>query len=1203
MAFGCVSAFAQEVFPRTSPRAGFIVSAKGGEELQFPAEPSWRPAFVRQDIIGGDTLRTGEIGTLGLTFADQTTIRVGRLSTLVVNEVATSGGSTELTLPSGSVWARASRGGSGVTVKTPAASAAIRGTDWSLAVVGDRTSLVVLEGVVVFSNPQGSVTVHQGEGATARIGERPTKTVLVRPDDREQMMFYLELRGLFRSLPAGNLDGAARRAERSRLAAIPAETRTTEDWIAVAENGLGYDRRDVVVQAVAEARSRLGGRPNARLDLVEAMLAASAKRYEEAARLFSRAAAGTGGRQKVTARCGYYAASVLADPKRDLTLPKTGSADQDVCAAYVTAFGTGLEDAEKILRQSEQRSPDHLLSSLLSAQVSLLLNRRDEMRATVARMVATDPDSPETLLASGYLKLSIDSDIEGAVADFSRGVEIAPGDAELWNGLGLAQSERDATREAEFAFRQAIEADPDDALGYSNFATFLLDQSRVEEAGALLDKALALDPSFSAAYTAKGRYFLQKGDEAKALEFLLAGSAADPAAAQGLLALAIGQYQSGDLEVAAQALDNADRLDRNDPITSMVRTAIAVDQLQADAAITHAREAVRRYRNRGGYFAALASTRSGGSYLGQAYRLLGLEDWGRFYTDRVFDPFSGTGYFDQSAAYRPNIFFSRPTLDQIQGEVSDAAGSLVLQGLFFDPLAVSGRLGRIDLLRRPFLDAEVGGSVIHRDGRTGWGQEASVQAFSNVPVPTSISLTFNRERTSNPDGFGGENSYLASGFVGMQPNAENRFLFWGTLSSASPDLFALNLAQFDSDEQTVKSYQVGAGWSHTFSYQNVLTGAVVATRARDVQDRYQFSSTIDPVFGLLLTNEMIFNQRTRADTITGALGHTFGWGDFTLRTGIEAQRGRIDSFTATSITFAIPGIGLSISDDVSQEDSVYFNLGRAYTNLMWQPSDRFEMEAGVQAHLIDIRSGSRDTYVDPRIGAAFSPANGHWLRAAWRRDTETSAGFTLSPITTVGLLPHALPVSLGGRRDTTALRWDAEWTPHIFTAVEYQNQRARDLDIPFPDNLDQYALEEGRIDYITATANIWLTHGIGVFGTVGVADSSTDDGAGGDIDLPFVPKRFGRAGVTFVHPSRIRFSLIENYIGSRFDAPGGIEVDAVWTTDAMASYETPDRRFLFSLSALNLFDEQYDLVAARPGNNEAVPGTGRTFAGSLKVRF
>src|SRR5919112_6709779 len=168
LALCLADAQAQSPLPRQAPAAGAIVAAKGGEEMRFVREDLWRAAQLQQSLVGGDTLRTNAIGNLAILFKDQTQIRVGRNSTLTVNDVAGSGdANTQLSLQAGNIWARAARGGSGVDVKTPAAVAAIRGTDWSLSVEGGRTSLIVLEGVVELSNAQGSVTVRQGEGAVA----------------------------------------------------------------------------------------------------------------------------------------------------------------------------------------------------------------------------------------------------------------------------------------------------------------------------------------------------------------------------------------------------------------------------------------------------------------------------------------------------------------------------------------------------------------------------------------------------------------------------------------------------------------------------------------------------------------------------------------------------------------------------------------------------------------------------------------------------------------------------------------------------------------------------------------------------------------------------------------------------------------------------------------------------------------------------
>jgi hypothetical protein len=115
-------------------------------------------------------LRTNANGQLAILFADHTQVRLGRNSALQVKQMSATG-DTVLNLQSGTMWGRAQRGGQGLTVETPAAAAAIRGTDWTLTVKGDQTSLIVLEGRVQLKNELGSVDVAQGEAAVATIAQ------------------------------------------------------------------------------------------------------------------------------------------------------------------------------------------------------------------------------------------------------------------------------------------------------------------------------------------------------------------------------------------------------------------------------------------------------------------------------------------------------------------------------------------------------------------------------------------------------------------------------------------------------------------------------------------------------------------------------------------------------------------------------------------------------------------------------------------------------------------------------------------------------------------------------------------------------------------------------------------------------------------------------------------------------------------------
>ncbi|WP_162559236.1 tetratricopeptide repeat protein [Microvirga sp. 17 mud 1-3] len=1189
---------AQTPVPRPTPVAGSIVAAKGGEELRFVREDLWRAAEVRQDVVAGDVLRTNGIGNLAILFADQTQIRVGRNSTLTVNEVASAtSGTTELSLQSGTVWARAARGGTGVNVKTPAAVAAIRGTDWSLSVDGSgKTALVVLEGVVELSNAQGSVTVRQGEGAVASIGQAPTKYILVNSDDREQMLFYMTLRDAFTSLPTSNLTGPALRAERARIEAVPPQARRAEDWLSLAEIALYLDGRTVAEQALAEARSRgLSASQRARADLVEGVLASLQRRWQDAAGSFSRAERGLDPKRRTIASFGRYISLSLANPKKAYAEPRAAGNDPvaALAHAYVVAFKQDLAAAAEVVRAAEKRFPNDTRIAVAAARIAFALNRREEMRTSIARAKAIDPDDPDVIVADSSIRGDIDGEYKAAVGELRKAAAIAPGHSDLWNTIGLFESTRDAPLAAEEALRRAIAADPDNPVAYANLAILLLDQSRVEEARALIDKALALDPSFSTGYIALGRYLLQTGETAKGIEAILAGSTANPAYSQGLLATAIAYYQNGDDTLALQALDNADRLDPNDPVVSIARTAIALDQYKADEAILAAREAVRRFRQRGGDFAGLAVNRQAGSYPAQAYRFLDLNEWARFYGDRVFDPFTASSYFDQAVARRPTFLTTRPQISSILSDDSDlTAFNLSVQGLFFDPLAVSGRVRRQDLLRRPFVDTELEGNLFVRDNRVGWGASGTVQGFSNLPLPTSFYLSAGRTQIDARETIDKEAADNASLFIGMAPSAADRFLIFGSAVKVEPPLLRIDRpTRYYAADQELTSMQAGAGWSHSFADRNVLTAAVYANRGID--RRISESLNADVPF-LILAERQWTSARTEG--VVAAVNHSVAFGDLTLRYGYEGQFGRSFAGAFGRAVVSSPLADEPISTDTGNRNDADFKANRLYADLFWRPSDRFEAQAGVQRSFADLGTERSDTSVSPRLGIAVSPVEGHWLRAAYRQDGILPLAFTLSPISTVGLVPNALPLALGGRMNTLALRWDAEWTPHIFTAVEYQRQDVRQLDLPLSNTFDSLSVGKARIERLAATANLWLGYGMGVFGTVGVTNTDVRSEEAPGLDVPFVAGHFARAGITFVHPSRLKLTLAETFVGDRTGNLAGTRLDDYWTTDASITWETPDRRLLVGFTVVNMLDRDYEIA---PG----VPGLGRTFAATMKARF
>ncbi|HTV71780.1 MAG TPA: tetratricopeptide repeat protein [Rhizobiaceae bacterium] len=1221
-----------DVFPRASSAAGSVIARKTGEEVQFIDLPAWRSVDINQDLLVGDLLRTNAYGNLAVLFADNTQIRVGRNTTLVVKELV-AGGDTILGLEEGAIWGRAEAGGESITIETPAAAAAIRGTDWSMQVEGDKTALVVLQGLVEFSNEFGSVSVAEGEAAVATIGSAPTKIIIVDPDDREQMLFFLSIRTSFNFLPVSPLPSRDMRAERERIAAIPEAARTAEDWLTLAEVAFSYDGRQAGLAAAAKAREfRLTASQRARLDFLDAQVAGAEQRYADAATLFARAQRGLDPRRRAVAAYGGYFARSLADPSRVEQPPSIsgGGPYASIAAALTAGFLQDIPAAIEVLKRAEQQYPDDPTLPAIRAQFALLIDDREQVKEAVDRAFALDPDDPTALEARANYRSGIESDLEGAHDDLTRAVGIAPGSTTIWNALGLVESTRGAEREAEAALLKAIELDPQDPVSHANLAILYLDQDRLDEAKTEIDKALGYDPSFDIGLVARGRYYLQTGELDKAMQDLLAGSTANPAYSQALLMLAAGYYESGDLEPAAQAMENADRLDPNDPVTSSFDAVVAIDDYDADRAIASAQETMKRSRARGGDFASASANRDAGSVLNNAFRLQGLDAWGRYYGDVVLDPFNASGYIDQTIAGSANPFFydlnhSDMTVDPT---ANDTAFSSFLQGLMLDPAMLSGRSRGANLFRRPFFEGAVGGGFINKGDDWGWTAEAEVQGYAANPFPWSFYGKLNAERsedfrTYTPPGLADPTvqfslpyeNFSGTGYLAARPTPYDRVVAFVDIRDndfmlddgafilttpipLAPGLPPLVAAAYEHDVKD-KTGATGVAWSHTFGYRNVANVALFGSGFRRSSDEFLLALTDvgGGVVPLATTDLTVTSNQT---SYLAAANHIYGVGDLTLRYGIEVgaiDLTRVDNETITIFDPFDPLAPVIDVDTTITTTDVSLILGRAYLDAVYEITPDLKIEAALfGTHLAD--DGASITRAEPRAGVAWSPIDGHYLRAGFMRQTEAINGTTLAPIGVLGLQANQVPLGLGGYADSFMARWDAEWTSRLFTSVDFQHQDLTGLSIPIPASLSTIDIASGRLDRASATANVWLGGGFGAFGTLAWSDSKDTDptsfGFGGP--LPFVPELSARAGLTFVHPSNVKVTLAATYVGERDGSPGGDALDPYWTTDAFLTWEPFDKRFSLELAGYNLFDQDF-LVAPN------TPGWGRTFTGKFKVRF
>ena len=168
--------------------AGEIVSLQGRGEFREPAETRWRNAFIRQKLGEGNFVRTGDASRMGVLLADQTQVRLAANSMIQIKQVGDGRDrGTVLNQNAGRSWTQSKNVPNRLTVETPSALAAIRGTDWELVVGEDGSStLTVLSGEVLLSNDQGSVSIGAGEQGRAQKGVAPVKRVLSNPRERVQ---------------------------------------------------------------------------------------------------------------------------------------------------------------------------------------------------------------------------------------------------------------------------------------------------------------------------------------------------------------------------------------------------------------------------------------------------------------------------------------------------------------------------------------------------------------------------------------------------------------------------------------------------------------------------------------------------------------------------------------------------------------------------------------------------------------------------------------------------------------------------------------------------------------------------------------------------------------------------------------------------------------------------------------------------------
>lgn len=1137
--------------------AAEIVSLQGPGDQRAATQEDWRPARAAQALAAGDFVRTRDAARMALLFADQTQVRLHQNTVLQVKALAAAGqGTTTLRLEAGRAWTQTRRPpGSPLELQTPAATAAIRGTDWHISVEPDgRTLLTVLSGTVEFGNPQGTLTLSANEAAYAEVGKAPVKLVLVQPRDSVQWVNALQPDPL------------------PHLAAEPLPT-ALEPVRAALAAGQTDNARSTLTQVRTQAPAAWGA-------ALELAIALQAGQWQEARTL---------AQQQMPQRPPLPVWLMQSD----LLLM-----DGESQAAVAT-----LQDAL-------QQWPAHpaLLAQLARAQ--LLQDRAGDAAATLAQ---GQTPHPELALARGALARR-QGDAPSTLAAYTEATQLAPQDPRGWLGLGSAHTEREDTIPARQHLQQALALAPHLAQAQGERGTLETFANRFADAESAFQTALQDQNADYVALTGLGLLRLKQGQPEAALDAFLRAGLMEPRYARAKTWTAVAYYQLGRHQDAITTLQQAAALDDKDPVPHMLLAQIHTDLFQPGEAVAAARAGAQRMP----YLRSLnqlANDQKGSANLGAALAFFGMEDWALELAQQSFYPYWGgshlfladryAGEFNKnSALYQgfltdPMAFgASQRHASLLQRPGSHGAVGLTLDREFYRMAAPALMLNGMDNQYVPLS----------------WFVKAQTARALRFPVDVGV---VNRPAFYDGSGTAEVNAQVLTLGLGAQPS--ERLNLFAYTNHFNIDLRAQNLFGSSMDKtQTQGALGLSYRWGPTEQTWIKLGRSVDNTLIRNfpalfaleplegvvalgAHPRKQFNDlqlrhTSDPHPGTRwsATLEHVAEKQSSISAADGFISATASNGDL-----LYADRlifGGTNSIDRRYTAFTLAG---------SHRDSPALNLDGA---LGWQQiRHRVDGENAYALVLLGhidgdtARRHDSERVFTPRVGLVLQPTPGHTLRLAhqdWMRPLSTS---TLAGIETAGIPVEDQLLEAGGRHRRTVLQWSQEWSASTFIKLRADHLRLsnpgtigvdlRTPSLPFLEelrnaqlaNLSSTDLLEETPDYEGGTLKVlagsvnhmfnrqWSGYAKYLYQHSNSAFGEGDARVTGRM-IPYIPRHTAVLGTTWASSARWYLSGRAVYRSERFEDKENLtRRPPGWSLDLMGFWESTDKRWVVGMAALNLF--------------------------------
>jgi tetratricopeptide (TPR) repeat protein len=176
-------------------------------------------------------------------------------------------------------------------------------------------------------------------------------------------------------------------------------------------------------------------------------------------------------------------------------------------------------------------------------------------------------------------------DLDGAIADYDRAIQLDPKDSAIYNNRGLAKVAKGDLDAAVVDFNRAIELNPKDAVACSNRGNAKRDKGDMDGAIADYNRAIRFDPKYAYAYYDRGLAKKQKSDLDGAIADYNRVIELDPKFAKAYCDRGVAKRRKGNLDGAISDYDRTVELDPKYAIAYLNRGNAKDDKGDLEGAI------------------------------------------------------------------------------------------------------------------------------------------------------------------------------------------------------------------------------------------------------------------------------------------------------------------------------------------------------------------------------------------------------------------------------------------------------------------------------------------------------------------------------------------------------------------------------------------------------------------------------------------